>query len=466
MGALGADRRGAPADRGLGPDARRGPPRSRRRRAGDRADPAPARRAHPLGHLQPAEPAPGPAPVAPRPAHRFGAGLDGPAPATACALVDPGGALARRAADVPDRRERATVAVRPPPGGAAVVDPGPRPRARRGRPRRGRAVAAGLAARRLRHRPPAGRAPGRPRRRAAQRRRLAGAGGRRRADLGADAGPRRDRPRRAVRRGVLDLLPGVEVEGFWTALAVVLGLALVTTLVSSPSPSTTTLWFDQYDGPAGPAAPGGRRRPTSRGSSSSSSTASPGWCSSGPAAPATSRRCTAGCATAPTALTRLGDGLVVADRRQPVRHPPRLGRRHAGLPLGRQVDRDGRRLQPAGVGGRHRARPLRRPGPAGPPRLELRQPLLRRRRARRADDERRRPAQGGPRRRRLLRLLLPAPAGGPHLHRRRRRDRPGAPGGAPAAPPRRASRASTAAGSTPCCGRSPRSSAATSACRA
>ena len=44
---------------------------------------------------------------------------------------------------------------------------------------------------------------------------------------------------------VLDLLPGVELTGFWTALAVALGLAGVTTLVSSTLALDDDLWLDQ-----------------------------------------------------------------------------------------------------------------------------------------------------------------------------------------------------------------------------
>ena len=73
------------------------------------------------------------------------------------------------------------------------------------------------------------------------------------------------------------------------------------------------------------------------------------------------------------------------------------------------------------VGRRDRAGPLRRQRPARPPRVELRQPVLRRRRAGRADDERDRPAQGGPLRRGLLRLLLHAAAGDAHARRHRHR---------------------------------------------
>ncbi len=41
-------------------------------------------------------------------------------------------------------------------------------------------------------------------------------------------------------------------------------------------------------------------------------------------------------------------GLVVADRREPVRHPPRVRRRHARVPLGRQGHGQDRRLEPPG----------------------------------------------------------------------------------------------------------------------
>ena len=163
---------------------------------------------------------------------------------------------------------------------------------------------------------------------------------------------------------------------------------------------------------------------------------------------------------------RVGDRLVVADRRQPVRDPARVDGRHAGVPVGRQGHRRRRRVQPPQVGPGDRAGPLRRQRTARPQRLELRQPLLRRRRAGGADDERRRPPQGGTPRRRLLRLLLPAAASGQDADRRARRDRPRAPGRAGGSGGAASSRGSTAAGATPCCGRSRPWSAATSRCRA
>ena len=132
---------------------------------------------------------------------------------------------------------------------------------------------------------------------------------------------------------------------------------------------------------------------------------------------------------------RLGDRVVVADRRQPVRHPARVDRRHAGVPVDRQGDRRGDGVEPSEVCGGDREGPLRRQRPARPPRLELRQPVLGRRRAGRADDERRRPAQGGPHRRRLLRLLLAPGTGDEDVARGDRRDRTGTAGGGPSTAP-------------------------------
>jgi uncharacterized membrane protein YvlD (DUF360 family) len=44
---------------------------------------------------------------------------------------------------------------------------------------------------------------------------------------------------------LLDLLPGVELDGFWTAVAVVVWLALVTTVVTSLTSLDDDAWFDQ-----------------------------------------------------------------------------------------------------------------------------------------------------------------------------------------------------------------------------
>ncbi len=134
---------------------------------------------------------------------------------------------------------------------------------------------------------------------------------------------------------------------------------------------------------------------------------------------------------------RLGDRLVVADRGQPVRHPPRDGARHARVPVGRQVDRYGRGLQPPGVGGGDRTRPLGRRGVARPSRVELRQPVLRGRRTGGPHDERDRAAQGGTARRRLLRVLRPPAVGHPDDDRVRRRGLPRAARRKAAGPPRR-----------------------------
>ena len=44
---------------------------------------------------------------------------------------------------------------------------------------------------------------------------------------------------------VLDLLPGVEVSGFWTSVAVVIGLTVISTLVSSALALDDDAWFDR-----------------------------------------------------------------------------------------------------------------------------------------------------------------------------------------------------------------------------
>ena len=240
---------------------------------------------------------------------------------------------------------------------------------------------------------------------------------------------------------LLDLLPGVEIDGFWTALWVVIGLVIVTTMVSALLAIDDNSWLDQR------VARQARRRFEGRQRHRRARRRVH------PARRCRPRRAPAGAAlrrrAQPASLDprrqprprRVGDRVVVADRRQPVRDPARLDRRHAGLPLGRQVDRRGDRVQPSEVRGGDRAGPLRRQRPARPQRLELRQPVLRRRRAGRADDERRRPAQGGPHRRRLLRLLLAARPGDEDDDRGDRRDRTRAAGGEPAtAPGCRASR--------------------------
>ena len=194
-----------------------------------------------------------------------------------------------------------------------------------------------------------------------------------------------------------------------------------------------------------------------------------GRCSSGRCAPATCRRCTAGSATARHRLDRLGDRLVVADRRQPVRHPPRLDRRHAGVPLGRQGDR------------RRSSSPTTRKSAAAIERAHSDGNGLLAHHGSSygnlfsGDAERAvltmsgvgRQAQGGPHRRRLLRLLLPPAAG-----RRARCSAvvveivPRAPRRRAAASPRRRAAGAPQLDATPCSGRSRRSSAATCRCRA
>ena len=54
---------------------------------------------------------------------------------------------------------------------------------------------------------------------------------------------------------------------------------------------------------------------------------------------------------------RVGDRVVVADRCQPVRDPARLDRRHAGVPLDRQVDRRGDRCRTTRSPRRRSSRP-------------------------------------------------------------------------------------------------------------
>ena len=308
----------------------------------------------------------------------------------------------------------------------------------------------------------------RARRRPPQRRRVAAAGVRRRADLGADARARRHRDRRpARRRWCSTSCPASTLSGFWTPLVVVVGLAAVSAARVVAAGARRRRLVRPPHGRSAPGAGARAPPPTDvpgivfvqidglaeavlrRALRSGDAPTIDRWLRDGIAPPG-----------------RVGDRLVVADRRQPVRHPPRLDGRDARVPLGRQGDRRGRRLEPPGVGRGDRAGPLRRPRPARPPRLQLRQPVLRRRRAGRADDERHRPAQGGPPRRRLRRLLLPAPAGDPDAAPRRRRHRPRAAGGACCSAAGTSSRGSTGAGPTPCCGRSRRSSAATSPCRA
>ena len=266
---------------------------------------------------------------------------------------------------------------------------------------------------------------------------------------------------------VLDELPGVEIDGFWTALVIVIGLAVITTIVSSVLALDDDAWFDQR------MARRARRR-----AKGAAHTDVPGvvFVQLDGVAEVVLRPGPCGRATCPTLHRWLRDGthrLVGWETgwssQTGVSQCGILHGSIVDMPAFRWVDKadgDGRRVQPARVGGGDRARPLRRQRPARPPRLELRQPVLRRRRAGRADDERRRQAQGGPHRRRLLRLLLAAAAGDADADRRRRRGRPRAAGRPAAAPAATSSRGSSAAGRTRCCARSRRSSAATSRCRA
>ena len=134
---------------------------------------------------------------------------------------------------------------------------------------------------------------------------------------------------------------------------------------------------------------------------------------------------------------RVEDRLVVADRRQPGRHPARLQPRHAGLPLAREGDRPAAGVQPAAGRRRDRAAPLHRPRPAARRRREPRQRVHRRRRATSVLTMPAPGAGAGRDRRRLLRLLLANPTPRPHPARRSWRGRPRDAPGAGAAPPGR-----------------------------
>ena len=144
------------------------------------------------------------------PSHRFRAGApSGPAPRTACGCSSPVAASCsiRRRSPSDDRATDAS------PSGPAPERPAVRPRSPAPRPpgvARGHRVtvlaaltlwAAGVAARRVHIDRPQDALLAGARRRRRQRRRLAGAGRHRRAAVGADAGHRRHRARRAVRRG-------------------------------------------------------------------------------------------------------------------------------------------------------------------------------------------------------------------------------------------------------------------------
>ena len=87
----------------------------------------------------------------------------------------------------------------------------------------------------------------------------------------------------------------------------------------------------------------------------------------------------------------VGDRPLLADRRQPGRHPARLQRGHPGVPLGREGDRDDDGLLLGGGLRRDRAPPLHRRRPARRRRHQPRQPALRRGRGR---DPHRQPDRG------------------------------------------------------------------------
>ena len=231
---------------------------------------------------------------------------------------------------------------------------------------------------------------------------------------------------------LLDLLPGVEIDGFWTALWVVVGLVIVTTIVSALLAIDDTSWLDQRVARQARRRVEGRGRhrhagrgvhPARRRRPSRAPTGAPLRGRAHPASVDPRRQPRAG---------RLGDRVVVADRRQPVRHPARLDRRHAGVPVDRQGDRRGDGVEPSEVCGGDREGPLGRQRSARPSRIELREPVLGRCRAGGVDDERRRSAQGRPDRSGLLRLLLASRPGDEDVAGGDRRDRPGAAGGRPA----------------------------------
>ena len=180
---------------------------------------------------------------------------------------------------------------------------------------------------------------------------------------------------------VLDVLPGVHLDGFWTAIVITVGLAIVTTLVSTLLALDDDAWFDQR------TASRARRR-----AGAATVTDVPGIVFvqlDGVARVVLERALRSG--DVPTLHRWIRDGTHRVDSWQTgwssqtgvsqcgILHGST--RRHAGVPLGRQVDRRGRRLQPPQVGAGDRAGALRRQRAAGPPRFELRQPVLRRRRA-------------------------------------------------------------------------------------
>ena len=97
---------------------------------------------------------------------------------------------------------------------------------------------------------------------------------------------------------VLDALPGVQSQGFWTAVIIAVGLAVVTTIVQQRLLALDDdAWLTSAP-PAGHADVRARRRSaTFPASCSCNWMASPRWCSSGPCVPATCRICTVGSAT-------------------------------------------------------------------------------------------------------------------------------------------------------------------------
>ncbi len=144
---------------------------------------------------------------------------------------------------------------------------------------------------------------------------------------------------------LLDFLPGVEIDGFWTALAVVVGLVIVTTLLSALLAIDDNSWLDQR------AARQARRR-----LKNAVVTDVPGivFIQLDGLSHAVLKRATRSgdvpnlhrwLRDGQPRSRRLGDRVVVADRRQPVRHPARIDRRHAGVPLARQDDRRADRVR-------------------------------------------------------------------------------------------------------------------------
>ena len=229
--------------------------------------------------------------------------------------------------------------------------------------------------------------------------------------------------------------PGVELHGFWTAVVVVVGMAAITALLSallaidddeSWQRNVVARQARRRGGVERSDVPGDRVLRDRR---------------SGP------RRAAARDAQRPRAATwpgcvadgrlpdrGVGDRLVVADRRVPGRPAARRQRRHPGLPLVGEGQRQADGDQPPARRRRARAAPLRRARAAARGRREPRQHPLRRRRALDADDEHRARAAAADRAR-LRRLLRPPLRRRPHARARHRR-----PGRGSASPPPPASR--------------------------